>query len=128
MEPAAPLVGEAGDLDEWIERPRVDVARLDADDRGAVARFDDAGQSGGFHAALRIDLDAADTAASQAQKAAGRVDGDMRLRAGDDLNLRCTVEPFPLEIPTGPAQHLVTRRGEAGEVCHLAAGDGPDTR
>ena len=50
----------------------------------------------------------------------------MGFTAGDDAHARRALQALRFDVPAGAAQHLVTRRGEAREVRHVAAGDEAD--
>ena len=54
------------------------------------------------------------------------MDGDVRRGADDEVHRRRAGQAVFLDVPSGAAQHAVTRRGQRGEVGHLSAGDEAD--
>ena len=106
-----------------IDRTRVDLSCLGADDRGLPLLSQHPRERGREHAALVICVDRLDAVRAEAEVAQRTVDGGVPLHAGDHAQARCTDQPLPLDIPSHRSEDVVTRCGQGGEVRHLAAGD-----
>ena len=119
-------VRDLADAAQRVNRAGVHVAGLRGDDDRSIERGQRALERLGAHPPLLVGVDLDRVARAQAEHAQRGVDGDVRFRAGDDVHTRRAGQPVLLHVPTGAAQHGVARRGERGEVRHLAAGHEAD--
>ena len=60
---------------------------------------------------------------AQAQETHGAIDGLMAQLATKDANGRRAVKALLLHVPAALCQQTLPGGGQAGDVCHLAAGD-----
>jgi hypothetical protein len=110
-----------------VAGPRVDVARLQADDgRSARALSQHAAQVRHVHRAVRISPDRLNGVDAQAQQSQRPVDRGVPLLAGDHPYPGRADESQPLHVPPGPGEYVMARRRDPGGVRRLSAGDEPD--
>ena len=126
VQPAAALVHDAGELAQRVDRAAVHVAGLRADDERAVESRECVAQRVGAHPPLPVGRHDDDTLRPEPEHAQRRVNRHVRLGADDDVDARRAVEAVRLHVPAHFAQDAVPRRGERGEVRHLAAGHEAD--
>ena len=128
VDPGAVLVGGVAHGVEGIERAAVDLSRLRADDRRAVAGGERGAQRVGPHRALVVGLDAHDAVGAQAEQPHGPPQRDVEVAVGQQADRRRAREPPRLDVPPGPLEDVVARGAQAGGVGHLAAGGDGERR
>ena len=128
MDPRVAASRGLDDLGERVEGAAVDVARLRADDRRPVADGQRALERVGAHPALVVGVDHGDAGAAEAEQPQRPRDGDVRLRAGQDLHRRRAEQALLGDVPARAREHRVAGGGQAGDVGHLRAGDEADAR
>ena len=126
-----PGVGAAGtdEIDggaEVVERPRVHVARLEADDERPVAGRQALGKAVEEEAALTVGVGDDGPGAAKAQVLERGADRRVGLRSHQDVDRRRARQPVGLHVPAPVGEHPVARRREAGDVGHLAARREPE--
>ena len=110
--------------------PLFTLPGLHADDDRAVEPGERLAQGVGPHPPLLVGGDLADALAlaPEAEHLEGGVDRDVRPAVGDDRHRRRTLETLSLDVPAGPGEDAVPRRGQRREVGHRRAGHEPDAR
>ena len=119
------LGGSVGDLVERVERARVHLADLGADDRRRRRPSQRFAQRTRIHPTLRVGGDRLGCA--EPEQAEGAVDRDVAL-APTSTRTRPAREPVSRHVPAGALEHAEARRGEGGDAAHLRAGDEADRR
>ena len=120
--PGPVLAREPRDLGHGVDRAGVDLADLSDDDRRAFAGGEHSRELGRAHAALivgRHELHATAAHPEHPQRGEHR---RVRLGPDQDANRRRAEQAVGLDVPAGFGEHAMARRGEAGEVGHLATG------
>ena len=123
VHPRAFPVRDLADGAQRIDRAGVHVAGLRADDDRAVESCQRPLQGVWPHPPLLVGLDLLRAARAKAEHAQRGVNGDVCLRASDDVHLRRAGQSVLFDIPSHTTQHSVARGGEGGEVGLLPAGD-----
>ena len=118
VDPAPGLARPGADRVGGIERARVHVARLEADDRRARERR----QLVGAEPPLGVGRDPHDALAPQPEQAQRLEDAHVDLVPDDHRERRRAEHPVPLDVPPLASQQRVARGGQAGEVGHGAPG------
>ena len=120
--PRPVLAREPRDLGHGVDRAGVDLADLSDHDRRAFAGGKQPRQLGSAHAALIVgghELHATAAHPEHPQRGEHR---RVRLGADQDANRRGAEQAVGLDVPARVGEHAMARRGEAGEVRHLATG------
>ncbi len=124
VHPCTVVVREGRRRAERVEGTRVQVARLQADDRRPVP--------GRERHLERVQPDAALVVGgngrrrSEAQVAQGQVHRAVPLLPDEHPHVRGAGETEPVEVPAAGGEHVLPPRGEAGEVGHRGTGDEAD--
>ncbi len=118
MDPGPSFVGLGGDLLEGVEGTGVHIAGLRAEN----GRAGDRRQRVGTHPALAVCRHPDHAAASEAEQAEALHQRRMDLVSDHHGHRRRPGQSPLVNVPPGPGQHGVTRRGERGEVGHRRAG------
>ncbi len=126
VQPRAVRRGEIGDGVDRIERARVHVAGLRADNRRAALRLQRRGQRIRLHPALIVGCDAHQLARAESDQPQRADRGRVHFVADHHAHARCALQAIRLDVPAGAAQQLVARGRERGEVRHVATGDEAD--
>jgi hypothetical protein len=123
VHPRGVRLAGVGDRVEILEGAGVYLTGLRADDGWPARLGEHAGQELCTHPALVIDGHEPELLCADPQHAERTVDRDVPLLAGDDPERRATLQTPLADAPAGAVEDGVTRDGERGRVCHLAAGD-----
>jgi hypothetical protein len=127
VDPGAVLVGDGHGVLERVERPRVHVARLQRHDRRPVRGLSErVGQRVRAQPPLVVGGDGVGPA--QAEVAQHQVHAVVPLLADQHPHGRRAGQPALGLLPSGPPQHLVPGRRQAGEVGHRGPGREADRR
>ena len=126
--PGTDLAAQGKNLLEGVERARVHLARLRADDRRDLDVAKCRLQRLDAHATLAVDRDAASRAAADPDETEGAVDRHVTAVSGDDRYRRRSCETVVFHVPAHPLEHCVPSRCETGGVGHLAARDERERR
>ena len=118
-------MGQGDQLGKGIEGAAVDVARLEHHDRGppGLARQGVAAASSGASCPGES-LGSTTMFAVPMPRQLGRARrGAVHFTRGEDAETRRAGQPVAIDVPARAREHGVPRRGQAGDVGHLAAGD-----
>ena len=121
--PGAVRAAGRDDLGERVERARVHVAGLGADDGREVGAGQRLAERAGAHAALAVGRHELDGVAPEPEQPQRVEHGDVRLLAGQHAQPRRALEAARLDVPARPREHRVARRRQRRDVGHLGAGD-----
>ncbi len=123
VHPRAGFVREGDQLGEGIEGAAVHVARLEHHDRGPlrlpVQRIPQRVRRELPGGIARQDDDVGDPDAEELCRAGG---GAVHFIRGEEPDPGCAGQAFAVDVPSGSRKHRMPRRGQAGDVGHLAAG------
>src|SRR5436190_1723717 len=103
MHPCPRVVSASADLLKRVERPGIDVASLEANDRGPSQVW----QSLGTQTPLLVHRQAHHAVAPQPQQAERFEESWMRLAAGDNGDRRRAEQAVGLDVPAGPCKQHV---------------------
>ena len=121
VDPCARAVRDFDDPREIVDGAGVHLARLRADD-GRHLGLERVGERGDVHAPLGVRRQGHLLLAADPQQAERSLDRHVTLAPDHDPKRRRPGEPLFGEVPIRPPVDPVTRRREAGDVGHLAAG------
>src|SRR5215207_977938 len=122
MAPGAVACRDLRYLAKRIDRPRVYVARLGADDHRTLSAGHTLVEGFRLHPPLGIDRNALDRIRPETEKPYRRHDGDVSLLADEDADRRSTEEAPLLNVPARLSKHRMPRRRQPREVAHLPTG------
>ncbi len=128
VQPGALVAAERRDLVERVERARVHLAGLRADDGRARDPAKRVRQPVEAHTALGVDVDPDCRRGPEPQQAQRAVDRHVALSARHHGDRRGACEPALLDVPARPLENGMTRCGEARHVRELAARDERERR
>ncbi len=125
MHPGTGVTGGPDRLTEGVEGAGMDVTGLEDHDRGTgTAGRQGAAQGRGLDASLVVR--GHQVGCAEPEVAQREVDGQVPVRAGDDVDGGSAGEAVAGGVVPGAPQRLVAGGGEAGEVGHRGAGGEPD--
>jgi hypothetical protein len=128
VEPRPRLCRGVGDGIKVVEGAGIDLAGLGADDRRHVPGGKLLAQPGDLDPGGTIGGDDRQRSPPDAQEPKGAVDAHVAPGAYQDPDGRGSAQAQLFDVPARCPQDVVSRRGQAGEVGHLAPGDEGERR
>src|SRR5580704_1206905 len=107
----------------WIERARVYVSCLHADNRRPV----NSGQQIHTHPSLRVSWHPHNSVSSEPKHAQRLYCADMNFLAPDHCDLRRSDQPIRLDVPSCALEYGVSCRSQRSEIRHCRAGHKTDS-